>query len=164
MHHSIRILGIAASSVLFCAAAGAAGFTATFPCAANLTNQTVAAGKTSIPVVNQSCEKGNAVYYVVTSTYPKGFLAKKTPKAAFADAVGGAAANVKGTVRADNPITLAGVAGHDALIDVNAKKATVHLRVFFAGDKQYQVMVVGPAGQENSKAAMGFLESFKLGK
>jgi hypothetical protein len=164
MHHSIRILSVAASSVLFCAAAGAADFTAAFPCQAKLTTQTVAAGKTSIPVANQSCEKDSALYYVVASTFPKGFIAKKTAKAAFADAIGGAAANVKGTIRADKPITLAGVAGHDALIDLKDKKAAVHLRVFFVGDKQYQVMVVGPAGQENGKAAMGFLESFKLGK
>jgi len=38
----------------------------------------------------------------------------------------------------------------------------VHLRIFFVGDRQFQVLVAGPAGQENGKATMAFLNSFKL--
>ncbi len=101
---------------------------------------------------------------MATSSYPKGFIAKRTPKAALGDAVLGAASNVKGTVRSEAPITLAGVAGRDALIDVKTQKVVLHLRVFYVGDRQYQVLVVAPAGQENGTAAKAFLGSFKLGQ
>lgn len=157
------VLGFAAATVLSFGAAGAApDFTADFPCKPDVASQTVTAGKVSIPVVNSSCAKDEIGYFVVVSTYPKGFIAKKTAPAAFADAVGGAAANVKGKIRSDKPIQLGKVAGHDALIDVKANKAAAHLRVFFAGDKQYQVLVVAPAGKESGKEATAFLDSFKL--
>ncbi len=161
-----RLMSILGATALFTVAAAAApaGFTAAFPCQTKVTNQTVDAGKIKIPVANHSCATPDALYSVVASTYPKGFIAKKTLKGAFADAVAGSAANVKGTIRADKTITLAGVAGHDALIDIKADKAVAHLRVFFVGDKAYQVLFVGPAGQENGKAATAFLDSFKLEK
>jgi hypothetical protein len=166
---AIRTLSLAAAAALFVTAASAdavkgTGFSVTFPCQAKLLNQVVPAGKVTIPITNHSCEKNDGIYYVVVSTFPKGFIAKKTVKAAFVDAVGGAASNVKGKVRANNPIALGGVAGRDALIDVKSAGAAVHLRVFFVGDKQYAVMVVGAAGQESAKPAMAFLNSFKLGK
>lgn len=162
-----HITALAAASILLTGAAGAAAvtapnFTVTFPCNAQTVNQTVTSGKVSIPMVNYSCAQGDTGYFVVISTYAKGFIAKKTAKGAFSDAVAGAAANVKGTIRSDKPIKLGAVAGHDALIDVAKEKAAAHLRVFFANDMQYQVLVVAPAGQESGKAATKFLDSFKL--
>jgi hypothetical protein len=140
------------------------GFTAAFPCASQLQKQTVAAGKLKIPVTTRICEGKDAVYYVVASDFPKGFIARKGVNAALADAVNGAAANVKGALKTNQPYMQGTVLGREALIDVTGQKAAVHLRVFFAGDRQLQAMVVAPKGQENGKAAQAFLNSFKLGK
>jgi hypothetical protein len=160
---------ICAAFALFAAAASGEsvrgnGFSAAFPCAAQMQQQIVAAGKLKIPVTTRICEGKDAVYYVVVSDFPKGFIAKKSVNAALADAVGGAAANVKGAIRANQPYMLGSVLGRDTLIDVPGQNATVHLRVFFAGDRQLQAMVVAPKGRENGKAALAFLNSFKLGK
>lgn len=162
-----HVIGFAAASVLCMASAqGAAvtgqGYTAVFPCQTKTDSQTIKAGSMPIPVVSYFCEKDGAIFYLVVSSYPKGFIAKKPLDDSFYDAVAGAATNVRGTIRSDKPMTLGKVAGHDALIDVKKDKAAAHLRVFFVGDKQYQVLVAGPAGNENSKATLAFLDSFKL--
>jgi hypothetical protein len=166
---SIRMIGLAAAAALLATAAEAeavkgAGFTASFPCQTKQASQNVVAGAATIPIVSYSCEGAGSLYYVVASTYPKGFIAKKTLAAAYKDAVGGAASNVKGKVRTDQPIKLGAVAGRDVLIDIPSDKAAAHLRVFFVGDKQFQVMVVGAKGRETAKPAMDFLGSFKLAK
>jgi hypothetical protein len=164
-----HIPAFCAAFILFAASAAAEtvkenGFTAAFPCASQRQQQIVAAGKLKIPVTTRICEGKDAVYYVVVSDFPKGFIAKKTVNAALADAVGGAAANVKGAIRANQPYMLGTSMGRDTLIDVPGQKAAVHLRVFFAGDRQLQAMVVAPKGRENGKPALAFLDSFKLGK
>jgi len=166
---TMRVIAAAAAAALLATAAQGeaakgAGFSAVFPCQTKLASQNVAAGKEAIPVVTRSCEGGGSLYYVTSATYPKGFVAKKTLAAAFNDAVGGAAANVKGSVRSNQPIKLGAVAGRDVLIDIPSDKAAAHLRVFFVGDKQFQVMVVGGKGSESAKPALAFLGSFKLGK
>jgi hypothetical protein len=160
---------ICAAFVLFAAAASGEsvkgnGFSAAFPCTSQLQMQIVAAGKLKIPVTTRICEGKDAVYYVVVSDFPKGFIAKKSVNVALADAVGGAAANIKGSIRANLPFMLGSVLGRDALIDVTGQKAAVHLRVFFIGDRQLQAMVVAPKGRENGKPALAFLNSFRLGK
>ena len=166
---SIRMIGLAAAAAMLATAAQAeavkgAGFTASFPCRTKQTSQNVAAGNAAIPIVSYSCEGAGSLYYVVASTYPKGFIAKKTLAAAYKDAVGGAAANVRGTVRTSQPIKLGAVGGREVLIDIPSDKAAAHLRLFFVGDKQFQVMIVGAKGRESAKPAMDFLGSFKLGK
>ena len=153
--------------ILFAAASAGetvkgSSFSAVFPCQTKLEKQFVAAGKLKVPVVARICENKGALYYVVISDFPKGFIAKKGVDSALTDAVSGAAANVKGTVRTNRPFLQGPVMGRDALIDVPAQKASVHLRVFFAGDRQFQAMVVAPKGREGNKAAMAFLNSFKL--
>jgi hypothetical protein len=168
--HMKSIIGTIALAAAFCAGAAhadpvhGAGFSAVFPCKAKQTSQNVAAGKATIPVVNYNCESGGDLYFLVTSAYPKGFIAKKTVAAAFKDAVSGAALNVRGMVRTDQPIKLGKVQGHDALIDIPSDKAAAHLRVFFVGDKQFQVMVVGAKGHESGKPAIAFLDSVRIGK
>jgi hypothetical protein len=157
------------SLVLILSAAAAAaepvsadGFSAAFPCRTKLERQVVAADKLKIPVAARICDNKGALYYVVISDFPKGFIAKKGEASALADAVGGAAANIKGTVKTNTPFMLGKTMGRDALIGVPGEKAAVHLRVFFAGDRQFQAMVVAPDGGENGKAATAFLNSFKL--
>jgi hypothetical protein len=114
---SIRMIGLAVAMLATGAQAEAvkgAGFTAAFPCHTKQASQKVVAGTATIPIVSYSCEGAGSLYYVVASTYPKGFIAKKTLAAAYKDAVGGAASNVRGTVRTDRPIKLGAVAGRDA--------------------------------------------------
>lgn len=137
------------------------GFSAAFPCRSQQTAQTVIASFGKVPVTSLSCADGKDIYIISVSRYPKGFIAKRNH--VYRDAVNGAASNVKGKVRSNVPYKLGAVTGRDALIDVPSQRAAAHIRVFFAGDRQYQVMFLGPKGHESGKAAMGFLNSFKLG-
>lgn len=165
MKHFILSLGAAAALLVAAASANTvqdSGYSAAFPCQAKVLKQTVAAGTMKIPLVSNSCEAGGAIYSVVMSTFPNGFIAKRTLKKALGDAVIGAAINVKGTVRTETLIVLDGVNGRDALIDVANPQAVAHLRVFYVGDKQFQVMVITPKGQEHAKPAEAFVKSFKL--
>jgi hypothetical protein len=138
------------------------GFSATFPCEAKQSLQQVATRIGKIPMTSFNCGNGSDIYYVVVSDYPRGFIANRTLGAAYADAVNGAADNVKGIVENVKPYPLAAVTGRDALIDVPADKAMVRLRVFFLGDRQYQVMALGPAGVKTDNTKLQFLDSFKL--
>jgi hypothetical protein len=142
----------------------AQNFGAAFPCKTRVAGQQVRTALGDIPTITYSCETGSNVFYVAVSTYPKGFIAKRTVAAASQDAIAGAAENVKGHVRNNIAAKLGKQAGRDALIDVASQKTVVHLRVFFAGDRQYQVMYLGPAGTETGKPAMAFLGSFWIGK
>jgi hypothetical protein len=169
MRHILFGLSLAATAMLVANGASAEAVTGTdfsvvFPCKAGPAIQTVAAGKSTITVASHSCEKDGALYSVAVSSFPNGFIAKKTASVALAEAVNGAASNTHGKVRSDRPITLGKIAGHDAFIDVKEHRMAVHLRVFYVGDRQYQVMFLGPAGKETGKAATAFLDSFKLGK
>ena len=168
MATAIRVLSLVGAAMILAAGANAEavkdkslGFSAAFPCRSQQTAQTVIAGFGKVPVTSLSCANGKDIYVISVSRYPKGFIAKRNH--VYRDAVDGAASNVKGKVRSNTAYKLGDVTGRDALIDVTADRATAHIRVFFAGDRQYQVMFLGPKGHESGKAALGFLNSFKLG-
>jgi hypothetical protein len=158
------IFGLGIFAIAAVPAIAASDYTVVFPCKASATSQTVKAGSMRVKVSSSACDDKNGHYTFAVSDFPKGFIAKKTVNAALADAVVGAARNVGGAVRVQKPSTVSGAAGREALIDVKKQKAVVRLEVFFVGDRQYQVVFIGAAGQENSKAANDFLGSFKLGK
>jgi hypothetical protein len=165
----IRVLACAGAAAILLAGARAEtfsdkalGFSAAFPCRSIQTSQTVIASFGKVPVTSLSCAKGKDIYIISVSRYPKGFVAKRNH--VYRDAVNGAAANVKGSVRSNKAFKLGAVTGRDVLIDVPADRAAAHMRVFFSGDRQYQVTFLGPKGHESGKAAMGFLNSFRLRK
>ena len=167
MTASFRVAALAGAAAIFIAGAGAApyssaklGFSAAFPCKAQKRTETVEAPFGRVPVTSLSCDKDRDIYNVSVSLYPRGFAAKH--KNLYRNAVNGAATNAGGKVRTVSTYPLGNVTGRDALIDVPAQHAAAHLRVFFVGDKQYQVMFLGPKGHENGKAAGKFLNSFRL--
>jgi hypothetical protein len=169
MSAAIRVLRLVGAAVILAAGANAEpvkdrslGFSAAFPCRSQQTTQTVIASFGKVPVTSLSCANDKDIYVISVSRYPKGFIAKR--KHVYRDAVEGAANNVKGKVRSNKAYTLGAVIGRDVLVDVPSQRAAAHMRVFFAGDRQYQVMFLGPKGHESGKAAMGFLNSFRLRK
>lgn len=167
MRSLVRTLGFAAATALLAAGARAEtvrddGFEATFPCQTKVARQTLAAATQTMPLVSHSCIEGSDLYNVSVSLYPDGLIAKRTLKVSYRDAVRGAAENVNGTVRRSREHRLGRVTGRDALIDVPSQHVAAHLRVYFVGDWQFQVMFVGPKGRESGKRAMAFLDSFRL--
>ncbi len=169
MAASIRVLAFAGTALVLAAGARAGtvsdrslGFSAAFPCRSQQMAQTIAASFGKIPVKTLSCAKDNDFYIISVSRYPKGYIAKR--KTAYRDAVNGAADNAKGSVRKNVAYKSGAVTGRDALIDVPSQGAVVHLRTFFVGDRQYQVIFLGPKGRESGKAALAFLNSFRLKK
>ncbi|MDE2181456.1 MAG: hypothetical protein KGJ78_00390 [Alphaproteobacteria bacterium] len=158
--------GIAAAVALACSAQAeplkAMGLQASFPCQTKQAKQPVKTPIGNIPVTTYRCSAGDYAYYVAISDYPKSYIAKRTIAASLQDAITGASDNVKGHVRSNHPFDLGKAPGRDAVIDVSSDKMTVHMRVFFVGDRQYQVMVLAPEKAENAKPVTDFLGSVKI--
>jgi len=142
--------------------AGKWGFSVVFGCQSQLASQVVPTAAGKITMTAYSCGSRTAEYFVAVADYPVRSITKKTLDAAYNGAIYGAAGNVKGKIRSVAPYALGNVTGRDAVIDMKANKQTAHLRVFYVRNRQFQAMFVGPTGQENSKACLGFLNSFTL--
>lgn len=140
------------------------GYFAAFPCQTQSTSQPVATRAGNVALVSYDCSEGQDFFYVDLTDYPQGTLSRENSNDAYNAAANGAAATTKGTVRAIVPDTLGNVTGRDVLIDVPSGHLTGHLRYFIVGDRLYQAYVFGPAGDENSKPVLDFLNSFGLTK
>jgi len=142
--------------------AGKWGFSVVFGCQSQPASQSVATKAGNITMTGYSCTTNDGAYLVAVADYPAKSITQKSIDAAYTGAINGAASNVKGKIRHVAPYVLGNITGRDAVIDMKADNQTAHLRVFYVGSRQFQVTFIGPAGQENSKACLGFLNSFKL--
>lgn len=140
----------------------APGIEAVFPCQTKQEIQSVKTPIGAVPVTTRTCTKAEFVYSLVVSEYPKGFIAKRTAAAALQDAIQGAAENVQGTVRTNTSVYLGEVAGREARIEVTPDNAVVHVRVFFVGDRQYQVMAMSTIKSADAKPVTDFLGSIRV--
>jgi hypothetical protein len=104
---------------------------------------------------------GATAFLVMFNDYPAGSMARSDLGKVYDGGINGAVQNVKGTARGICHYQLGGVDGREFFVDMPAK-AAAHIRFFIVGDRFYQVMYVGPAGQENSPGALAFLNSFRL--
>jgi hypothetical protein len=138
------------------------GFKATFPLKAQTTSMPVKAGDLEVTMKMVAAEKNGASFVVSYVDYPAGSLGQKSPDEASKDIIDGTVANVEGTLRSAEPITLGGTQGREVLIDVPKQNVVVHERIFLVGDRLYQVMYGGPKGTESAQEAMAFIDSFKL--
>jgi len=138
------------------------GFSIAFPCQTELGSQPVPTKVGKITMISYSCAVGQTGYFVAIADFPAGSITQQNPDAVYNGTMQGAASNAKGTVRSAVPYTLGNVTGRDVLIDVPSDNMAIHARYFLVGDRQFQVMYLGATGDENSKDALDFLNSFTL--
>ena len=166
----IRFVVVAAFASVFLAAgvraetvnAGKLGFSAVFGCRSQRDSRLVATPVGNITMTGYSCSTKDRAYFIAVADYPTGPITRKSLDAAYTGAIKGAADSVKGRIRSVAPYALGNITGRDALIDAKAGNQTLHLRIFYVGHRQFQVMFIGPKGQENSRACLAFLNSFAL--
>jgi len=142
--------------------AGKLGFSVVFGCQSQRDSRPVATPLGNITMTGYSCGTNDGGYFVGVADYPARSITKKSLDAAYGGAIDAAAKSAKGKIRSVAPYALGNITGRDALIDMKADNQTIHLRVFYVGHRQFQAMAIGPTGQENGKASLGFLNSFTL--
>jgi len=140
------------------------GFSVVFGCQSQPASQSVATAAGNVTMTSYSCGTHDAGYFLAIADYPPGTINQKSIDVAYTGAINGAAGTVKGKIRNVAPYVLGKITGRDALIDLKRSHRTVHLRVFYVRDRQFQLTYIGPTGQENSKACLDFLNSFALKK
>ena len=165
--HAIS-LSVVASSLAFITAPARAddvisadwGFSAAFPCQAQIKTKPINTDAGNVTMVYYICQNGGSGYYVALGDYPKGFVI--SPDETLASAAQGAAQNVNGTIRSMVPYPIGNIPGRELLVDVTSSSAVAHVRIFVVGDRLYQVGVLGRTGSERSQAWLDFLNSFTL--
>ena len=169
MAASIRVLAFTGAALVLAAGAKAEtinsvewGFSAAFPCQTQLASQPVPTKVGNVTMISYTCGTDVAAYFVAIADFPKGAITQQPSGAPYDGTISGMATNANGTIRSVTPFLLGSVTGRDAFIDIPSDHRTSHVRVFFVDDRQYQVMFLGPAGDENSKAALDFLNGFTL--
>lgn len=135
-------------------------FSVNFPCQSQIGGQTAKTEAGDIVITTYTCGDDTVAYVIAISDFPAGLIKPETIDNMYAGAVNTAAADSKGTIRSIMPYTLANYTGREALIDVIADKTVMHMRNFIVGNRFYQVLYLGPAGSEQSKECLEFLNSF----
>jgi hypothetical protein len=113
---------------------------------------------------------GTIAHMVIYCDYPAGSVASSGgPEKVCANASDGAVKSVNGTIRTSSAYQLGDSNGLEVVADIPPKNpkdpstaSVARLRFFVVGDRLYQVMYIGPTGQETSPEAVTFLDSFRL--
>lgn len=118
-------------------------------------------GKVMMNVVSH--EAGVIAYMIIYSDYPAGSVTKTGgPAKVCENASKGAVDSVNGTIRTSAACQLGDVTGLEIVADIPSRASVARLRFFVVGDRLYQVMFIGPPGQEASPAVMNYFASFRL--
>ncbi|MFZ5736192.1 MAG: hypothetical protein ACOY6K_04840 [Pseudomonadota bacterium] len=99
---------------------------------------------------------GKTVYKAVAM-----FVYSKNYKFSFDGAIAGAAQSAKAKISKQQPVTLAGIEGREALLEA-PNSMEIRLRFFFVSGRLYQLMIVSRQGETDSLAANAFFDSFRF--
>jgi hypothetical protein len=136
------------------------GFSATFPCQSEISTQPVTTAQGNVTMTSYACHEGGRRYLIAFADFPAGSITKETAESGYDAAVNSVASAAGGTIRAAVVYPLGDISGRDVVVDMASKKKAIHARIFYLGDRQFQVMFLGPAGEENGKVCLDFLNSF----
>ncbi len=113
-----------------------------------------------------SGQLGDTGYFVSYWDYPPGLVQPDKLEKMLDASRDGSVANVGGKLIREEKITLMGNPGRELVIETgNPEGPEARLlrgRLFIAGNRMYQVMVVTPKNQKSSSETEPFLQSFKL--
>ena len=96
--------------------------------------------------------------------YPKGSVTDANRQMTLDNVRDGNAKGVKGKLASEKKITLGKkkLEGREVLIVLPGGSTVYRARIFLAGDRLYQVVVIGPEMFAKSKAANAYLDSFQI--
>ena len=104
---------------------------------------------------------GQAFYALAYVDYPKELAAK--PDELLDGARDGAVAKIKGQLKTENKITLAGAPGRELRIEAPGD-VVLQARIYLVNQRLYQSIVVVQKGRADAPENKKFLESFKFDK
>jgi hypothetical protein len=137
-------------------------FAANFPSAVRRANRIVDKDIGQIVTFQVYASQGAVAFMVTYSDYPEGYVVKAGAAAFFKDAAKEAAEAAKGTIRGEDNCKLGDVAGLEVVIDGPDRAYVQRMRLYVVGDRLFQVTYIGPPDSEAGKAALDFLDSFRL--
>ena len=137
------------------------GLVIEFPLKPNLSEQTVDLGKTGKATMRvHQVRTSNAIYDLTVVDYPKGALTEPS-ETQLDNARDGALRNAMGPLIAETKITVAGQPARELLIDMTMGYL-VRSRIFFVGDRLFNVGAITKKGNETSADIEKYFASFKL--
>jgi hypothetical protein len=107
-------------------------------------------------------DQGEKAWLVSYNDYRRGTISDAGLDKSFENAIRGTTQGVKGELRNTTKLDNAGIAGREALIFSTSYKLMLRQRIFFVGDRIYQILYVGPPGTETDGAVDAFLSSLKI--
>lgn len=107
-------------------------------------------------------DKGDKAWLVTYNDYKLGTIANQGLEKSYENAAAGTMQGVKGELRNSAKISNFGTAGRENLIFSPSYNLMLRQRIFFVGDRLYQVIYVGPIGSETETSVDNFLSSLKI--
>ncbi len=137
------------------------GFTALFPGTVTKRQQTATGPDGKLEGRGFVCEvKGGGAYLVSVTEYPDS-TAAGSPERRLTNARNGAVDSVKGKLLHERKIKLGDVPGRELWIE-SERAGLIHTRIYAAGPRLCQTLVIGPKDFVETKDAARFLDSFRV--
>jgi hypothetical protein len=138
-------------------------FAATFPAAVKRANRIIDKEDIGqIATFQVYTSQGAVAFKVAYNDYPEGYVASTGAAAVYKGAAKEAADIAKGTIRGEDNCKLGSVGGLEVVIDGPDRGFVERIRLYLVGDRLFEVAYVGPPDSEAGKAALDFLDSFRL--
>ena len=137
-------------------------FKVDFPGNPSLKTQKVNTAVGEIQVNMVLLEVRGVAYMASFNDYPSEFIKNSNEKDLLDGARDGAVANVQGKLLSEQIIELNNAPGREIRVESADGKNTIVARIYLAGSRLYQVLVVTPKANGFDKNIKKFLDSFKF--
>lgn len=140
------------------------GFSVMTPVVMEEASQEIDTAIGKIKIVMYGGELEGAAFQVGYNDYPEGFVTDDNSADLLDGAREGMVSNIGGTLVSEKKLTLKGFPGREivATVMIEEMEATVKARVFIAGSRLYQIIVVAPQDGADAQRIDAFLQSLKL--
>jgi len=138
------------------------GFSADFPRAPELTTSGTPGKDTLVQYEFQAPIGDNYAYEVAVLEFGSGYVAPKPGVDIYTKLIEGYAKGSDSTVRTQQPRTIAGLPGREAITDDDAHNMHHLVDFVIANGRTYIIVSAGPKGHETSADALRFRDSFAL--
>lgn len=107
-------------------------------------------------------DQGEKAWIVTYNDYRAGTISKQGLEKSYENAIAGSVQAVKGELKNVIPISNHGTSGREAFIFMPSYNLIMRQRIFFVGDRIYQILYVGPVGSEKDKVVDDYLASLAI--
>ena len=107
-------------------------------------------------------DRGSSVYMIVYGDYPEDLMASHDKNILLDAARDGAVGNIQGTLLSERAIAIGNHPGRELQVLSSDGKLALQIRLYLAGNRQYQVVMVSPKSSSSTADRDRFFDSFKL--